>query len=166
MGRQDGGASAEPSDLSGVGNEHGCFGCGRLNPHGLRLRFDRDGDGVRAPFTPRPVDEGYDGVVHGGIVATLLDEAMAWSCYAQDAWVVTATIEVRFRRPVAVGVPLRALGRVVRDRGRLLDAAGELRRAADDLLLAEATATFARVPEEQARAWRARYLASSDETGP
>lgn len=147
-------------DLAGVRDEHGCFGCGRLNQHGLRLRFVREGDGVRAAFTPRPEDEGYGGVVHGGIVATLLDEAMAWACYARDAWVVTATIQVRFRRPVAVGVPLHARGHVVRDRGRLLEATGELRRAVDNLLLAEATATFARVPEGQAQTWRARYIAS------
>ena len=162
MGQRGGEAgTVGPSDLAGVRDDHGCFGCGRLNPHGLRLRFVREGNGVRAPFTPRPEDEGYGGVVHGGIVATLLDEAMAWACYARDAWVVTATIQVRFRRPVAVGVPLHARGHVLRDHGRLLDAIGELRRDVDDLLLAEATATFARVPEGQAQTWRARYLAST-----
>jgi acyl-coenzyme A thioesterase PaaI-like protein len=76
---------------------------------------------------------------------------------------VTATIAVRFRRPVAVGVPLETTGRVVADRGRLVDTAGELRRAGDGLLPAEATATFARVPAAQVRAWAERYLGRNPE---
>ena len=160
----DDGTGTEVMGIPGVRDDHGCFGCGRLNPHGLRLRFSLvdQGAAVQAAFTPRPQDEGYGGVVHGGIVATLLDEVMAWACYARDAWVVTATIQIRYRRPVEVGTPLIALGRVARDRGRILEAAGELRRAADGALLAEATATFARVPEAQAEVWRTRYLAACD----
>ena len=141
-------------------DDHNCFGCGRLNPHGLRLAFHRlpEEPGVWAPFTPLPDHEGYAGLVHGGIISTLLDEAMAWALYAREIWSVTARMSVTFRKPVAVGEPTRAIGRLVADRGRLLEAAGELRRERDDVLLAEATATFIRVPEAQAREWRARYL--------
>ena len=57
-----------------------------------------------------------------------------------------------------MGEAAGVIGRLVADRGRLLEAAGELRRERDNLLLAEATATFVRVPETQAREWRARYL--------
>ncbi len=154
--------------LDGVRDDHGCFGCGRLNPHGLRLRFapTDDGAGVWAPFIPRAVDEGYGGVVHGGIVTTLLDEAMAWACYAREVWVMTAKIEVRFRRSVAVGVPLRVIGRVAADRGRLIETVGELRGEADGALLAEATATFARVPESQARTWWDRYVVAPGGSDP
>lgn len=142
-------------------DDHGCFGCGRLNPHSLRLRFYplADGDGVWAPFTPAPVHEGYAGIVHGGIITTVLDEVMAWSLYTREVWAMTARMSVTFRQPVVTGVPARAIGWLVSDRGRLLDVAAELRRDADDVLLAEATGTFARVPEAQARAWEARYLA-------
>ena len=148
------------SEAAEVRDDHGCFGCGRLNPHGLRLRFapPPNGDGVEAEFTPRPEDEGYGGMVHGGIVTTLLDEAMAWAISARGIWAVTAKIEVRFRRPVAIGAPLRALGWLATDRGRLLEAVAELRAEADGELLAEATATFARVSAEQERDWRERYL--------
>ena len=142
-----------------VRSDHGCFGCGDLNPHGLHLRFEPLGnDGVRADFAPQPVHEGFAGVVHGGIVTALLDEAMAWSTYRCQAWSVTAQISVRFRRPVEVGVPVRVVGRVVANRGRRLDTHGEVRRAADDMILAEADAVFLRVPETQAAAWRDRYL--------
>lgn len=158
MGADDGGIGSEK--LLAAREDHGCFGCGGLNPLGLRLRFRRLGDnsGVWAAYTPRVEDEGYGGMVHGGIVTTLLDEAMAWAIAAGGVWAVTAKIGVRFRRPAESGVALRTSGRVVADRGRMIETAGELRRAGDGLLLAEATATFARVEEEQAAAWRERYL--------
>ncbi len=96
MGQRGGEAGASGTgDLASVRDDHGCFGCGRLNLHGLRLRFVQEGDGVRAPFTPRLVDEGYGGVVHGGIVATLLDEAMAWACSALPS----ATLRSKNARP-------------------------------------------------------------------
>lgn len=153
-----GNASGAPAR---VRSDHGCFGCGDHNPHGLHLRFEPLGDdGVTAAFTPQPVHEGFAGVVHGGIVSTLLDEAMAWSTYRLEAWSVTVQISVRFRRPVEVGAPVRVEARVVGDRGRRLDTHGEVRRADDGTLLAEADAVFLRVPEAQALAWRDRYLAA------
>ena len=141
-------------------NDHFCFGCGHLNPSGLRLTFyeREDGAGVWAPWTAAREHEGYAGIVHGGIVTAVLDEIMAWTLYRQDIWAVTGKIAVTFRKPIKVGEPTRALGEVRRDRGRVTEAAGQLRRASDGLLLAEATATFLRVPEAQARAWRERYL--------
>jgi acyl-coenzyme A thioesterase PaaI-like protein len=156
------------SERLNVRDDHGCFGCGHLNPHGLRLDFYRtaDGEGLWTPFTPAPEHEGFAGVVHGGIVTAVLDEVMGWAVFVRDIWAVTGRIEVQFRRPVEIGMRTRASGRVVADRGRLLDIAAELRRDGDDVLLADATATFVRVPEEQARAWRERYLGDGAAPGP
>lgn len=143
----------------GVRRDHGCFGCGDENPCGLRLRFEPTAPGaVEARFVPRRQDEGFFGVVHGGIVTAMLDEAMAWASFSADVWAMTAKMEVRFRRPVQVGAELRVNGRVVGARGKLIEAAGEVRSADDGALLAEATATFVRVPAEQAEAWKARYV--------
>ncbi|MGH2562233.1 MAG: PaaI family thioesterase [Thermomicrobiales bacterium] len=139
-------------------DDHHCFGCGRLNPSGLQLDFYRNERGVWAPFTPDRRQEGYTGIVHGGIITTVLDEVMAWALYAQEIWAVTARISVAFRKPVAVGVPTRAFGWIEADRGRALDVAADLRQEADNLLLASATSTFMRVPREQAAAWQDRYL--------
>lgn len=143
--------------------DHNCFGCGTLNAGGLHLRFyELPGEeGVWAPFTPTAAYEGYGGMIHGGIVGTLLDEVMAWSLYRTGTWAVTATMSTRFRQPVEIGVPVRLVGTPLQDRGRLIDVRGEVRRASDDVLLAESTARFMRVPEAQAAAWNARYL-----TGP
>ncbi len=158
-GRSTMAASSESSQIN-VLNDHHCFGCGRLNLHGLQLSFfaNEDGSGVWTPFTPTDAFEGYDGVVHGGIVCTILDEVMAWSLYRQETWAVTGQLNTRFRKPVLVGEPIRAIGSIVRDRGRVIEVHGEIRREAGNLLLAEATATFFRVPEAQAAAWNERYL--------
>ena len=147
-----------------VPNDHNCFGCGRLNQTGLRLSFYAPTDRARvwAAFTPNADHEGFGGMVHGGIITAVLDEVMGWAHYARGIWAVTGKLSVAFRRPVEVGVATRATGWLVADRGRVLDVAGELRREADATVLAEANATFARVPEEQARAWRERYLGNED----
>ncbi len=145
-------------------DDHYCFGCGRLNPYGLHLHFYPldDETGIWAPFTPQREHEGYMGMVHGGIISTILDEVMAWSLYRRNAWAVTGRLSISFKRPVEIGVPARAIGRLVADRGRLLDVTGTLVREADGVVLAESQAVFARVPERQASAWRERYRPAVD----
>jgi acyl-coenzyme A thioesterase PaaI-like protein len=146
-------------------NDHNCFGCGTLNACGLGLTMypNADGNGVWAPFAPAARFEGYPGMIHGGIVCTVLDEVMAWSLYREEIWAVTGSLQVRYRRPLAVGETLRAIGTIERNRGRVIETRGEIRRETDGALLAEATATFVRVPADQAEAWRERYLGA--ETG-
>lgn len=80
-----------------------CFVCGRDNPIGLKLRFAPVGEGVVAEFTPSELHSGYEGLVHGGILAALVDDAIAniWATRGYEA--VTAKIEVRFRREAKPG---------------------------------------------------------------
>lgn len=141
-------------------NDHNCFGCGANNPVGLHLNFYQleNGEGAWSPWTPTSDYEGYNGMIHGGIICTLLDEIMAWSLYARQTWAVTAKMQTNFRKPVQIGQPVRLVGEVVRDRGRVLLLRGEIRLEADDSLLAEAEATFMRVPESQEQEWNQRYL--------
>ncbi|MFM8595024.1 MAG: PaaI family thioesterase, partial [Chloroflexota bacterium] len=113
---------------------------------------------VVAQFTPRRQDEGVFDVVHGGIVGTMLDEAMAWAAFADGVWAVTARMELRFRQPVVVGTPLEVRGVVTANRGRLIETTGTITRVIDGAVLAEASGTFMRVPEAQAREWQDRYL--------
>lgn len=144
--------------------DHNCFGCGALNPIGLHLQFYRlpETDAIWGAWTPTTAYEGYGGMIHGGIICTLLDEIMAWSLYARSTWAVTAKMQTNFRQPVQVGEDVRLIGRVVRDRGRVVEVHGEIRREADNALLAEADATFIRVPEQQASAWNQRYLTNQE----
>lgn len=149
-----------------VRDDHHCFGCGQQNPIGLKLPFFEEGDTGRvwSPWTPSPEHQGFEGIAHGGLITTVLDEVMGWVIYQRQLWAVTGTINVRFRKPVEIGVETRAVAWLVRETGRKIDVAAELRRASDDLLLAESTAIFIRVGEEQARAWQGRYVASEPTT--
>ena len=94
--------------------DHGCFGCGAANPQGLHLTFTVTDNGVISTFTPLDVHQGYEHVVHGGIISTLLDEVMAWAVAAAGIWAVTGEMQVRFRRPLQVR--LHGPGDVVRAR--------------------------------------------------
>lgn len=148
-----------PLNLRDDVTDHNCFGCGRLNTHGLHLELvpDPDGDGVIARFVPSLHEEGYTGMVHGGIISTVMDEVMAWSLYRQGIWAVTGELTTRYRKPVLLGEPTIARGSVLRDRGRAIEMHGEIRRETDGLLLAEGKATFIRVPRHQAADWQQRY---------
>ena len=81
--------------------EGDCFGCGDDNPVGLGLSFERRPPGIVATFRPRPEHRGAPGMLHGGLAATCLDETMAALGWVLDGvHTVTATLELRYRRPV------------------------------------------------------------------
>lgn len=80
-----------------------CFVCGRDNPIGLKLVFQPDGEGVRAEFVPSELHVGYAGLIHGGIISALVDDALANIWFTRGRKAVTAKIEVRFRREVRPG---------------------------------------------------------------
>ena len=80
---------------------HSCFVCGESNPVGLNLRFETDGRMVRTRFTPRPEHVGFKQVVHGGLIATVLDEIMVWACLVQSKrFAYCAELTVRFQNPL------------------------------------------------------------------
>lgn len=141
--------------------DHGCFGCGAANPQGLHLTFTTTDDGVSATFTPLEVHQGYEHVVHGGIISTLLDEVMAWAVAAAGIWAVTGEMRVRFRRPLLVGDSVSLRGSVTDIRSRAISASGQVVRDSDGEMIATATAMFVRVPAATEAAWKERYLASS-----
>lgn len=113
-----------------------CFGCGAANPEGLRLRFDVDAGrrAAEATFRPRPEHQGYTGVTHGGIIATLLDEAMLKLCWELGIPAVTARLEVELKRPVPVGEELRVRGWIVEDKGKVIKAEAEINNSAGELV--------------------------------
>ncbi len=145
--------------------EHYCFGCGRQNPYGLLLRFRHcASDGIWADFTPLRRHEGYLGMTHGGILATIADEAMSWAVMDSGDIGVTARMSLTFRRPARVGEPLRAVGRVTQRRGRAIDAEARIVTLEGDEVVAESSARFIRVSTEQAREWRDAYGAAGDDS--
>ncbi len=104
-----------------------CFGCSADNPLGLRLRFFREGQGVRCETTVATTYQGAPEVVHGGIQAVLLDETCcAVAFFSRGGFVVTGALDLRYRRPCPIGQPLVVRARIVSDEGRYLRIAGEI----------------------------------------
>lgn len=118
-----------------------CFVCGPGNPHGLQLRFTEEEDGVvSARFVPGAWHQGWAGVVHGGILAAVLDEAMAYTLFFQGIHGMTGRLEVRYRAAVREDDDLRVEARITRDLRRVADIEARLLRG--EQVLAEATARF------------------------
>jgi len=113
-----------------------CFVCGEANPAGLNLRFESDGRTVRTRFTPRAEHVGFQQVVHGGIVSTLLDEIMVWACaVATRRFAFCAELKVRFVKPARPGEELHVSGELLANRrNRVYEAKAELKNPVGELL--------------------------------
>lgn len=118
-----------------------CFACGEENPIGLKLDFRFEGESLVSTFRPAEIHSGYPGVVHGGIVCTLLDEAMAKLLWYKGYEAYTASLNVRFRHKTVVGKLVRCTGRVTDRRGRVFVCYADLRDE-EGRLLAEATGKY------------------------
>ncbi len=132
-----------------------CFVCGRDNPIGLHMHFYTAPDGcVYADYIPREEEQGYPGVMHGGILTAMLDEIIGRTAIAGDLWCMTAKLEMRFRKPVPVGAPLKLKGEITKKTGRVLEGRGEI-RLADGSLAVEAHGMYLRIPNEQLEQYKA-----------
>lgn len=119
-----------------------CFVCGVKNDAGLQMQFyETDESPVRvfASYTVPARYQGYPGIVHGGIIAAMLDEVISRTIFRGDPprLVVTAQLNVRYRKPVPIETPLRLEGWVERDSGKAIKVAGTIHNL-EDVLLAEA----------------------------
>jgi acyl-coenzyme A thioesterase PaaI-like protein len=131
-------------------NSDYCFICGRKNPRGLYMTFYDDGQKtVYSSIAVPEMYQGYPGVVHGGVVAAMLDEAVGRVAMIEDHhhFMFSVKLEVKYRHPVPTEIPLRIIGRIERLRGRLGKAVGKV-YLPDGTIAAEAAMTLADVPQE------------------
>ena len=108
-------------------NSSHCFACGLENPYGLRLRFYQTAPGeVTVDCTLSEQYQGYPGVVHGGVVAAMLDEVAGRSQMGDGAprFMYTARLDIRYRKNVPVGQPLRLVGKAGKRKRRTATATG------------------------------------------
>jgi acyl-coenzyme A thioesterase PaaI-like protein len=97
-------------------DNHRCFVCGKHNPDGLHLEFEPEGvSGVRTTYVIPERFQGFAGIAHGGILATILDECMVNAVWLRGSTAVTARLEVRLRHPVGVGERVTFRAEVVRE---------------------------------------------------
>ena len=126
----------------GRGDADHCFVCGPANPLGLKIAFRLEGELCRGEFTPGEWHAGFDGVTHGGILFSVLDDVMANWLFLQGARGFTAKCEIRYRQPLPVGTPIAAECRLRQRKGRLVVLESHLTRVDDGKLVASAEASF------------------------
>lgn len=122
-----------------------CFACGRDNPIGLKLQFQLDPEGRSvAKFVPERQFQGFSQMLHGGIICTLLDEAMAWAMTLHGYLGVTASLRVKFRRPVPTEKEVTVRGEILEQGAKSWSLASSI---SDEFgqVLAEAEGVFAAV---------------------
>lgn len=126
-------------------DNHRCYVCGKDNPSGLQVQFaiDHADRTITGRFTPRPEHEGWEGIVHGGIIAALLDEAMVKLAAHLGEPAVSAEITVKFKTPVASGEELVVTGRIVKEAHRLIDAEATVEKGS--IVVAEAKGKLLRI---------------------
>jgi uncharacterized protein (TIGR00369 family) len=129
-------------------NSRHCFVCGVENRFGLQLKFyeAEPGHVIAETIVPEHF-QGYPGVCHGGIVAAMLDEVSGRTMIRGEPprWMVTAKLEVRYRKPVPVGKKIFLEGKAKEDNGRTASVTGSIYNE-DHVLLAEADSVLANIP--------------------
>lgn len=123
------------------GEYRACFGCGQTNPIGLKLSFKWDGKTAKAEFTPTELYQSWRGVVHGGIVAVMLDEAAGWAMLFEGMNPVTTKMETRFRHPALINEPLIITGSITKKTGKRVEAKAAI-TSRDGTLIAECISTY------------------------
>ncbi len=122
-----------------------CFGCGKKNKFGLQLEFSLEKGKAITEFTLKPQFQGWNDIAHGGIVATVLDEAMAWAIKSLNIKAVTAEMNVKYRQPTPIGKSLKVIGNILESKGRAIFT--EAKIIDNEEILATATATYIKIKE-------------------
>ncbi len=116
-----------------------CFVCGNNNPIGLKLAFRFEGEEYSTEFEVKPEYQGWMGLVHGGLLATVLDEVMARMLWQKDISAITGRLTIRYHKPVSVGDKLQVRGRITKHRSPLIETSAEAING-EGVIVAEATA--------------------------
>ena len=124
-----------------------CFVCGARNEQGLHLHYRQEDDQVVTEFVGEPRHQGFPGVVHGGLLSTILDETMGRTALFSRTWVMTAKLEVRYRSPAPTGQRLTCRAWLTRGRRDSFESRGEV-TLDDGTVLADARGIFLRTPPE------------------
>ncbi len=116
-----------------------CFACGKGNPIGLKLDFRFEGEEYVTEFEVRPEYQGWMGIVHGGLLATVLDETMARLLWEKELNAITGRLNVRYHDRLGVGESVTVRARIMKQRSPLIETSAEAAKA-DGTVVAEATA--------------------------
>jgi acyl-coenzyme A thioesterase PaaI-like protein len=129
----------QPKVIDNISNL--CFACGKDNPIGLKLQFTDDGGVVKGEFTAGKFHQGWDGIIHGGILVTLLDEASAYATIWTGLNCVTAKSETRFINLAPINKPIQITAQITKKRSRLVETKATL-SLKDGTIIAENSSLF------------------------
>lgn len=129
-------------EFNNIENYDKCFGCGKANPIGLKLKFawDEKTKTASADFVPGEQLQGWPGYLHGGITSCVLDEAMGWTAMFAGVHNVTAKMQIRFRKMAPIGQKYLVSCRITRHNTRLIETEAVLTDLSGSVL-AEGTST-------------------------
>ncbi len=136
----------DKTELDRIREYPNCFGCGKKNPNGLQLIFRNQGDALVTDFTPGGTHEGWPGIVHGGIISTLLYEVMENLAYRNGTVAMMRDLEVNFRRPAKIGRRITAVARLELSADREMSVTATL---VQNNLIAEGRANLVSLNSEQ-----------------
>jgi uncharacterized protein (TIGR00369 family) len=141
-----------------------CFVCGESNAFGLKIRFETDGNIVRTKFRPKPEHIGFKQTIHGGIIATVLDEIMVWACSVQTKrFAYCAELNVRFLSPLRPGEEVLASAEMTANRkNKIFEAKGEVRDQSGRVL-ASATGKYLPIKEADVAAMLDDFVGDAKE---
>jgi uncharacterized protein (TIGR00369 family) len=124
-------------------DDNHCFVCGEKNPYGLHLKFSLHEGKISSEFVPQKVHQGYKDIVHGGIISTIIDEAMVKAAIMQGVIAVTVEIGVRFKNPLMVGERVLIEAIITNMNKRIIETSAKVKKE-DDTVIAEGHAKLLR----------------------
>jgi len=120
-----------------------CFVCGENNPSGLHLKFSIHDGKVVTEFVPQKIHQGYKDIVHGGIISTLIDEAMVKAALMQGIQAVTAEFTVRFKNPLLTGEKAIVEATIIKINKKIIETSAIVKKS-DNTIIAEGHAKLLR----------------------
>lgn len=129
----------------------GCFVCGEKNKIGLNARFFYFNGQATSDIIADERFEGYKGIYHGGIISTVLDEAMIKAILAENKYAVTAEITVRFHLPIIVGDKLKITANITETKGRVFYTEAKAIRNGDEIVASATGKCIEAKPDLQKR---------------
>ena len=100
---------------------HLCFGCGKDNPIGFKLQFTNNDGVIKGEFIPGEFHQGWPGIIHGGVLFTLLDEASGYAIHNSQLKCVTAKSEIKFNQLATVDEPIQITAQITKNNLRLVE---------------------------------------------
>ncbi len=126
-----------------------CFVCGSENQAGFDVAFYAHNGRIEAEFIPGQHYCGFRDVTHGGVLATILDECMGWSCiFSRPIMCYTAELTLRYRSHATANQPLKVIGELVEDKKRVILVKGRIERG-DGELVCSGKGKYVPMPQDQ-----------------